>query len=156
MGANPPCQEASFLAQEISQTNIKHRPGQGPRISKPGKACQRESGDPGDDLRKIDPKFKQPRLDQYLAAVKLLEQFARERFARQVLHLAVRWVLDHGADIALWGGRRPEQMDPVPEISGCRLDQAAFQAIDRIIQETIKDPVGPEFMAPPSRDRMPR
>jgi len=110
----------------------------------------------GDDLRKIDPKFKQPRLDQYLAAVKLLEQFARERFARQVLHLAVRWVLDHGADIALWGGRRPEQMDPVPEISGWRLDQAAFQAIDRIIQETIRDPVGPEFMAPPSRDRMRR
>ena len=105
----------------------------------------------GDDLRKIDPKFKPPRLDQYLAAVQRLDHLARERFNRGVLHLAVRWLLDHGADIALWGGRRPEQLDPVPEITGWRLDQAAMDAIDQILKETIKDPVGPEFMAPPSR-----
>ena len=105
----------------------------------------------GDDLRKKDPKFKPPRLDQYLAAVQRLDHLARERFNRGVLHLAVRWLLDHGADIALWGGRRPEQLDPVPEITGWRLDQAAMDAIDQILKETIKDPVGPEFMAPPSR-----
>ena len=68
-----------------------------------------------------------------------------------MLHLAVRWVLDHGSDIALWGGRRPEQMDPVPEIFGWRIDAAALAAIDRILQETVQDPVGPEFMAPPAR-----
>ena len=107
----------------------------------------------GDDLRKIDPKFKQPRLSQYLAAVKLLDQFAWQRFDRRVLHLGVRWVLDHGADIALWGGRRADQMDPLPEIFGWRLDQTAMHAIDQILQETIKEPVGPEFMAPPSRKR---
>jgi aryl-alcohol dehydrogenase-like predicted oxidoreductase len=107
----------------------------------------------GDDLRKIDPKFKPPRLTQYLAAVKRLDEFARKRFERRVLHLAVRWVLDQGGDIALWGGRQPEQLDPVPEISGWRLDQAALDAIDQILAETIKDPVGPEFMAPPSRER---
>jgi aryl-alcohol dehydrogenase-like predicted oxidoreductase len=107
----------------------------------------------GDDLRKYDPKFKEPRLGQYLAAVKLLDQLAGERFARRVLHLAVRWVLDHGADIALWGGRKPEQMDPVPGIFGWHLDPAAMEAIDRILQETIQDPVGPEFMAPPGRDQ---
>lgn len=72
----------------------------------------------GDDLRKIDPKFKPPRLDQYLAAVKLLDEFAWERFDRRVLHLAVRWVLDHDADIAIWGGRKPEQLDPLSEITG--------------------------------------
>lgn len=105
----------------------------------------------GDDLRKIDPKFNPPRLDQYLAAVQRLDHLARERFNRGVLHLSVRWLLDHGADIALWGGRRPEQLDPVPEITGWRLDQAAMDAIDQILKETIKDPVGPEFMAPPSR-----
>ena len=105
----------------------------------------------GDDLRKTDPKFKQPRLSQYLAAVKLLDQFAWQRFDRRVLHLAVRWVLDHGADIALWGGRSPDQMDPLPEIFGWRLDQTAMHAIDQILQETIREPVGPEFMAPPSR-----
>lgn len=107
----------------------------------------------GDDLRKIDPKFKPPRLSQYLAAVKRLDEFAWKRFERRVLHLAVRWVLDQGGDIALWGGRKPEQLDPVPEISGWRLDQAALHAIDQILAETIKNPVGPEFMAPPSRKK---
>jgi aryl-alcohol dehydrogenase-like predicted oxidoreductase len=107
----------------------------------------------GDDLRQIDPKFQPPRLDQYLAAVARLDHLARERFNRGVLHLAVRWVLDHGGDIALWGGRKPEQLEPVPEITGWRLDQAAMQAIDQILKEVIKEPVGPEFMAPPSRER---
>lgn len=108
----------------------------------------------GDDLRKYDPKFKPQRLPQYLAAVKLLDEFAGKRFDRRVLHLAVRWVLDHGADIALWGARRPEQMDPVPDIMGWHLDQPALHALEEILQATIKDPVGPEFMAPPSRDRV--
>ncbi|MGD0216691.1 MAG: aldo/keto reductase [Desulfobaccales bacterium] len=114
---------------------------------KPGRQYQR------DDLRKIDPKFQPPRLGQYLAAVDRLDRLARDRYERQVLHLAVRWVLDHGADIALWGGRQPEQLDPVPEISGWNLDQAALDAIDQILAQTIKDPVGPEFMAPPAREK---
>jgi aryl-alcohol dehydrogenase-like predicted oxidoreductase len=107
----------------------------------------------GDDLRNYDPKFKQPRLDQYLAAVKQLDTMAWERFDRRVLHLAVRWVLDHGSDIALWGARHPGQLDPVPEIMGWHLDQPALHAIDAVLAETIKDPVGPEFMAPPPRKR---
>ena len=83
--------------------------------------------------------------------MQLLDEFAWKRFDRRVLHLAVRWVLDQGAEIALWGGRKPEQLDPVPEISGWRLDQPALHAIDQILAETIKYPVGPEFMAPPAR-----
>ena len=106
-----------------------------------------------DDLRKKDPKFKEPRLNQYLAAVERLDHLAKERFDRGVLHLAVRWVLDHGGDIALWGGRKPNQMDPLPEIFGWRIDDEARRAIDQILEETVKDPVGPEFMAPPSRQQ---
>jgi hypothetical protein len=30
-----------------------------------------------------------------------------------------------------------------------RLDQAAFDEVERILVEEIYDPVGPEFMAPP-------
>jgi aryl-alcohol dehydrogenase-like predicted oxidoreductase len=69
----------------------------------------------GDDLRNYDPKFKEPRLGQYLAAVRQLDALAQERFGRRVLHLAVRWVLDHGSHIALWGGRHPDQMDRSPK-----------------------------------------
>jgi aryl-alcohol dehydrogenase-like predicted oxidoreductase len=107
----------------------------------------------GDDLRKADPKFQQPRLGQYLAAVERLDRFARERYGKSVLPLAVRWVLDRGSKIvALWGARRPDQLAPVDQVMGWTIDAAAMQEIDRILAETIKDEVGPEFMAPqPSR-----
>jgi len=36
-------------------------------------------------------------------------------------------------------------------VTGWRLDSAAKAEIDRILQQTIADPVGPEFMAPPAR-----
>jgi aryl-alcohol dehydrogenase-like predicted oxidoreductase len=106
---------------------------------------------PGDDLRNADPKFKPPRFDQYLAAVDKLDDLAKERFGKGVIHLAVRFVLDKGASVALWGGRRPEDLDPLTDMFGWQLGADDFSAIDRILTETITDPVGPEFMAPPAR-----
>ncbi len=106
----------------------------------------------GDDLRKSDPKFKQPRLGQYLAAVRQLDAFARERYGKNVLALAVRWILDRSSNtIALWGARRPDQLTPAGEVLGWSLDDQAMREIDHILEETVKDPVGPQFMAPPRR-----
>jgi aryl-alcohol dehydrogenase-like predicted oxidoreductase len=105
----------------------------------------------GDDLRRNDPKFRKPRFAQYIAAVEKLDQLAQERFGKRVIHLAVRWMLDQGITTALWGARRPDQLQPVDEVSGWRLDASARTEIDRILSETIADPVGPEFMAPPAR-----
>ena len=106
----------------------------------------------GDDLRKSDPKFREPRYAQYLAAVESLDQLAQARFGRRVIHLAVRWVLDRGeANIALWGARRAGQLAPIADAVGWHIDEAAMEEIDRILKETIHDPVGPEFMAPPDR-----
>ncbi|MBS3732619.1 MAG: aldo/keto reductase [Desulfobacterales bacterium] len=105
----------------------------------------------GDDLRKMDPKFKQPRFDQYLEAVDRLRELAESRGDKQLLHLAVRFVLDQGASVALWGGRRPGQMEPLPGISGWELSAEDLQEIDRILEQAVTDPVGPEFMAPPAR-----
>lgn len=106
----------------------------------------------GDDLRKVDPKFQSPRYLQYLEAVEKLDEFARE-YDKRVLHLAVRWVLDRIEDgIALWGARKPEQVDPVDEVVGWKLEQDAMQQINSIVEGTVKDPVGPEFMAPPARE----
>jgi aryl-alcohol dehydrogenase-like predicted oxidoreductase len=106
----------------------------------------------GDDLRRNDPKFQEPRFSQYLAAVASLDRYARERYGLPVLALAVRWVLDQGATIALWGARRAAQLDPVEDTMGWQLDDQAKKRIDAILLQTVKDPVGPEFMAPPSRD----
>jgi aryl-alcohol dehydrogenase-like predicted oxidoreductase len=104
----------------------------------------------GDDLRKSDPKFQPSRLQQYLNAVRQLDEFARKRYGKSVLALAVRWILDAGDTIALWGARRPGQLEPVYDVLDWSLDDEAKRAIDKILAETIKDPVGPEFMAPPS------
>jgi aryl-alcohol dehydrogenase-like predicted oxidoreductase len=105
----------------------------------------------GDDLRRTDPKFLKPRFAQYLAAVERLDQLAQQRFGKRVIHLAVRWMLDQGITTALWGARHPGQLQPVDEVSGWSLDASAKDEIDRILRETITDPVGPEFMAPPVR-----
>mgnify|MGYP000651644164 CR=1 FL=1 len=108
---------------------------------------------PEDDIRNSDPKFQQPRFSQYLDAVEQLDHFTREKYDKRVIHLALRWVLDQpGADIALWGARNPGQLDPIEEVTGWSLDEKDFDQIDLILNQTIKDPVGPEFMAPPSRE----
>lgn len=103
----------------------------------------------GDDLRRVDPKFRPPRFAEYLAAVDRLDQYARRRYGKTVLQLAVRWVLDRGPTIALWGARHPRQLEPVDGVMGWRLDREALADIDDILKHTIRHPVGPEFMAPP-------
>jgi aryl-alcohol dehydrogenase-like predicted oxidoreductase len=106
----------------------------------------------GDDLRKDDPKFQAPRFRDYLDAVDKLDRFARQNYGKRAIHLAVRWVLDRAdTNIALWGARHPDQLAPIGEVMGWRIDQSAMAAIEAILSETIKDPIGPEFMAPPEQ-----
>jgi aryl-alcohol dehydrogenase-like predicted oxidoreductase len=109
----------------------------------------------GDDLRKSDPKFQPPRFQQYLAAVDALQRFARERHGKTVLALAVRWILDQGRTIALWGARRPHQLQAVDEALGWNLTAADLRQIDALLARHITSPVGPEFMAPPARSEVP-
>lgn len=107
---------------------------------------------PGDDLRNDDPKFQQPRFDQYLAAVNALEDFAQQHYSKHVLDLAIRWLLDqYDYGFALWGARTPDQLDAVVNVPGWHLDKAAREQIKQIVDQHVTDPVGPEFMAPPAR-----
>jgi aryl-alcohol dehydrogenase-like predicted oxidoreductase len=105
----------------------------------------------GDDLRRVDPKFQAPRLAQYLEAVRQLDELAQTRFHRRVIHLAVRWMLDQGISVALWGGRRPDQVEAALGVAGWSLGDAERELIARIVNKAVTDPVGPEFMAPPQR-----
>jgi aryl-alcohol dehydrogenase-like predicted oxidoreductase len=108
----------------------------------------------GDDLRKTDPKFQPPRFEQYLEAVRLLDEFAQKNYGKRVIHLALRWVLDQpGVSAALWGARHPGQLNPVGDVMGWTLDERVMGEIDRIIHDTVRDSVGPEFMAPPASSR---
>jgi aryl-alcohol dehydrogenase-like predicted oxidoreductase len=105
----------------------------------------------GDDLRRVDPKFQPPRLAQYLEAVRQLDELAKKRFHRRVIHLAVRWMLDQGISVALWGGRHPDQVEAALDVAGWSLDDEERGLIERIVNTAVTDPIGPEFMAPPQR-----
>lgn len=103
----------------------------------------------GDDLRKVDPKFQEPHYSDYLKCVERLQQWVKQKHQRSLLALAVRWVLDKGVNIALWGARQPEQVENIEMALGWKLSSEDFKEIDHILAETISKPIGPEFMAPP-------
>ena len=105
----------------------------------------------GDDLRRIDPKFQPPRFAHYLDAVRRLDEFAQRGFQKPVIQLAVRWMLDQGISVALWGARSPHQVKAVFGMAGWSLNNKDRELIDRIVNTAITDPVGPEFMAPAQR-----
>jgi len=107
----------------------------------------------GDMRKTTDPKFQPPHFAEYLNAASKLAAFARENYGKRVIHLAVRWLLDQpGVGVALWGARHPEQLAAIREVIGWSLGKSDFAAIDVILRENIRNPVGPEFMAPPARE----
>ena len=107
----------------------------------------------GDDLRQSDPKFQPPRFAQYLDAVQRLDDLARKRYGKNVMDLAVRWALDTpGITAALWGARHPSELEAVKSVLDWNLDADTRSVIDQILRQTIADPIGPEFMAPPVRN----
>lgn len=108
----------------------------------------------GDDLRKVDPKFQEPRFSHYLQCVERLDAWAQKKYQRTVLALAMRWSLDKGVHVALWGAREPSQFNALDDVWGWKLSPQDFQAIDKILKDSIQSPIGPEFMAPPSRNKV--
>lgn len=106
-----------------------------------------------EELRKnFDPKFKKPHFPQYLICVGRLQQWIADTYNKSLISLAVRWSLDKGVDIPLWGSRSPKELDPIPEILDWKLTEKDFAEIDSIISETITDPIGPQFMSPPIKN----
>lgn len=101
------------------------------------------------DIRAVDPKFQEPRFSQYMTAVERLTAFARERFGKSIIELAARWVLDRpGVSVALWGAKRPDQLDAVSGVMGWKIDADAMGEIDGIVSGSVKDPIGPEYLTP--------
>ena len=80
-----------------------------------------------------------------------IDSLARS-IGKRVIHLALRWVLDRaGVSAALWGARRPDQLDPIDEVMGWHLTREERSKSSRIRRGGNRDPVGPEFMAPPAK-----
>jgi aryl-alcohol dehydrogenase-like predicted oxidoreductase len=104
------------------------------------------------DIRSVDPKFQEPRFGQYLTAVEQLAALAGERFGKSLPELAARWVLDRpGVSVALWGAKRPDQLDAAVGVAGWKVDAETMAEIDRIVAAAVTDPVGPEYLTPQTR-----
>ena len=109
------------------------------------------------DIRSVDPKFQEPRFGQYMTAVERLAVLAKERFGKTVLELAARWVLDRpGVSVALWGAKRPDQLDATAGVVGWQIDAETMVEIDGIVAESVTDPVGPEYLTPGVRESLSR
>ncbi|EHH69004.1 aldo/keto reductase [Gluconobacter morbifer] len=106
---------------------------------------------PKTDLRSGDPKFQKPNFEHYLAAVADFEKLAEKR-GKSVMTFAVRWVLDQGPVIALWGARKPEQVSGVGDVFGWHLTAEEKKAVDEILARHVPKAIDPTFMAPPLRD----
>ena len=73
-----------------------------------------------------------------------LDRFARDNYGKRVIHLAMRWVLDRdGTTFALWGARRPEQLDAVSEIAGWQLDAPAMRGDRRSLRHASANRLTP-------------
>jgi aryl-alcohol dehydrogenase-like predicted oxidoreductase len=105
------------------------------------------------DLRHNDPKFQEPRLSQYASAAAAIDRYAQACHGLPLTALAVRWVLDRGNTIALLGARPPDHLDALNMVEGPVLGDIATRQIEKIIRHTVKDPIGPGFMPPPSRSK---
>lgn len=106
----------------------------------------------GDDLRKgMDPKFKEPHFSDYLKCSEELKIWVERKYKKPLIALAVRWALDKGINIALWGARSSEQLVDMESVFGWKLSEEDFKEIETILSKNIKHPVGPDFMSPPLR-----
>lgn len=106
-----------------------------------------------DDIRRMDPKFQEPRYSQYLQCAKKLEKWAKDNYNRPLAALAVRWSLDKGINVALWGARKPEQLKELDSIWFWKLTPKDFDEIDKIIKETITMQGESGLMGPPLREK---
>jgi len=102
----------------------------------------------GDDIRRMDPKFKAKNRKNYLNAVAELDNYAKEKYGKTVLELSIRWILDMNIELALWGARKPAQLDSLEGIFGWNINKEDKAKIDEILNKYIPESIGAEFMAP--------
>lgn len=113
-----------------------------------GKMSKDRTFNDGDLRKNADPKFQGQTFENHLKAVERLKDYAEHEYNKEVLHLAVRWILDKGVDAAIWGARKPSQVT-FKEVFGWSISDEQIQEIEDIVSEEVEDPVSPAFMAPP-------
>lgn len=113
-----------------------------------GKMDEHTTFNKGDMRKNADPKFQGVTFKKHLKAVNKLKTYASETFNKDVLPLAVRWILDKGVDSAIWGARKPEQVT-FEDVFGWEMTAEQVKEVEAIVEDEVEDSVSPAFMAPP-------
>jgi len=90
---------------------------------------------PGDDWRRSDAEFREPRLSRNLGLVETLNEIA---FVHNVTPgvVAIAWTLQHaGVSGAIVGARRPEQVDGIIAAAEFRLRDSETAQIEEFLEE---------------------
>ena len=92
---------------------------------------------PEGDTRAKDPDFTGERFKRNLRIIAELKKLA-ESCSKTLAQLAVRWVLDQpGVTIALWGARRPGQIQEAAGAVDWELTPEQLSKIDEIFEKTV-------------------
>lgn len=113
-----------------------------------GKMSKDREFNKGDLRKNADPKFQGQTFENHLRATERLDHYARKNYDKEVISLAVRWILDKGIDAAIWGARKPSQVT-FKNVFGWNLSDEALAEIEEIVADEVEEPVSPAFMAPP-------
>lgn len=87
----------------------------------------------GDDNRLNDKKFAGDEFKKYLKKVEKLNIFANQNYGKKVIDLALRWILDSSVEVAIFGARRPEQLDAIDNLDGWNINDEGMKEIDKIL-----------------------
>ncbi|MCD6459620.1 aldo/keto reductase [bacterium] len=102
------------------------------------------------DLRKMDPKFKGKKFQIYLNCIEQLKKLAQNRNA-SIGQLAIEWAMSQpGVTCVLVGARNSKQAEQnINALKQKCFSKEDFKKIEQILYETVNQPLGAEFMAPP-------
>lgn len=74
-----------------------------------------------------------------MAATRDLEEYAQKNYNKSLLALAVRWVIDrYKGNIALWGARKPQQINGVQDALGWQLTKEDYKKLDEILPNILR------------------
>ena len=103
---------------------------------------------PRGDLRRGDPKFKPDRFKQYVSAVREIGKIASS-YGKTPAQFALRWALQQpGVTCVIAGARTAAQAEDNAGIGGWTIAEEDLKRVDSILAKHIRNPIGPEFMAP--------
>jgi len=94
-------------------------------------------------------KFEEPKNAPFRKAAVKLQEWAKDSYNISLGTLAVRWGLDRGISVALWGAKRPTHLDLLSTLWDWHLSGEDLEEIESILTENVPSNMKLFFGKPP-------